>query len=127
MNQSAYPPRVIEIMRSEYDNPYEQVRAIFSKAKPGEEILVTAHHRDMHPTGRESDFFILPDRHETPNTFSLKQIIQDALITVCPEVDKDFEEIDWSAAGDLDEAMGYYKFLDLSIQEGYIHAVIKKI
>lgn len=120
------------------NDPYEVIRYCFNKLKPGESVIIQSPHRDMHEElGKDGRFFILPDRHEIPHTFSLKQIIQDALISVCPEVDKDFEEIDFSRIPQTepskmfptspDELQGFWKFLDLKIEDNYIHATIKKI
>ncbi len=115
----------------------ETIRTLFVETlKPGDTLLLRAPHRDMigefvdfsqNPNVIRGNYKVLPDRFELPDTFSLKQIIQDSLNAICPEVPKDYEEIDFEKAGGIDEGAGYWKFLDLSIQEGYIHATIKKI
>jgi len=108
--------------------PYKIIREHFHEMKSGQVCLIKAKHRDMHVFGYvNGDYFLLPDRNEVPNTFSLRGIIQDALISVCPEADKNYEEIDFSKAGDIDVAQGFWKFLDLKIEDGYIYATIKKI
>ena len=108
------------------------IRVLFNETlKPGDELLLRFPHRDLIHEFRDdliqSPFNVLPDRFELPQTFSAKWIIQDALNAICPEVDKYYEEIDFDKSGKLDISQGFYKFMSLTIEEGYIHAVIKKI
>ena len=105
---------------------YKQIRDLFNKVKPGDEILIESPHRDMHEKGMAGDFYLLPDRHEAPKTFSLKQIIEDSLNAICTQAHPDLAELDYSGEP-LEEGLGYWKLLDLKIEDGYIHATIKKL
>lgn len=119
---------IIILLGSRNEDCYNILRDTFKQVEVGELMLVQTPHRDMHKElGHGGIYNFLPDRCEVPNTFSLKQIIQDSLNAICPEVPKDYEEIDFQKAGLIDDGQGFYKFMSLTIEDGYIHAVIKKI
>lgn len=128
--------------RGLHENPIILIKECFEKLKAGESMLITAPHRNMSDEGRMGEFYFFPDRFETPKTFSLKQIVQDALVQICPEAHKDVEEVNWNDVhpdskvdddfpvglnGIPNDGQGFWKFLDLKIEDGYIHAIIKKI